>query len=330
MSQDGFEVLCAGILVADLFVPLLPRLPAAGELLKVDDMLLDTGGCAANTATDLARLGVRVAVAGKVGADFFGEFIRKDLSLKGLADVSGIRMEPRSATSQTVILPVRGEDRRYVHSLGANAWFSLEDIDLDAVARAKVLYVGGYLILPRLDPASLAWLLRFARERGARTVLDVAGVDPKGAREALAEVLPHTDFFVPNEDEARLITAEMDPARQAERLRSMGAGTVIVTQGEKGATVAPPDGSLLHVDAYLVDFVDASGSGDAFDAGLIVGLLEGWDIRKTLTFASAIGASCCTHLGCTAGVFSRPQAEAFMASRELAMGKVQPSTPRAQ
>jgi sugar/nucleoside kinase (ribokinase family) len=75
----GIDVLCTGILVADHFVPPLPRLPAEGELLKVDGMLLDTGGCAANVATDLARLGARAAVAGMVGADSFGDFIRADL-----------------------------------------------------------------------------------------------------------------------------------------------------------------------------------------------------------------------------------------------------------
>ncbi len=321
-TARGYDVLCAGILVADLFVPPLPRLPVQGELLKVDGMLLDTGGCAANTATDLARLGVRSAVAGMVGADFFGEFIRADLTRKGLADVSAIRVDHGSSTSQTVILPVQGEDRRYIHALGANASFSLADIDLQSVARARVLYVGGYFILPRLDPPSLASLLHFAREHNVRTVLDVAGVDPKGALEALAPVLPYTDVFLPNDDEAALITGESEPARQAEKLRRMGAATVIVTRGEKGATAATADGRLLSVGAYPIDFVDASGSGDAFDAGVIVGLLEGWEIRRTLPFASAVGASCCTRLGCTAGVFSRPQAEAFVAARALSIEEI--------
>src|SRR5437660_775340 len=61
------QVLCLGILVADVFVPPLPALPAAGELRATDDFLLDTGGCAANVATCLARLGIRAAVLGRVG-----------------------------------------------------------------------------------------------------------------------------------------------------------------------------------------------------------------------------------------------------------------------
>src|SRR5690242_6402881 len=89
MSASEFDVLCVGILVADLFVPPLPRLPMPGELQLVDGMLLSTGGCAANAAMDLARLGARVAVAGKVGNDFFAGFVRRELEAKGV-DVAGI------------------------------------------------------------------------------------------------------------------------------------------------------------------------------------------------------------------------------------------------
>src|SRR5262245_21392324 len=90
MAASSYDVLCIGILVADLFVPPLPRLPQPGELLLVDEMLLSTGGCAANAGMDLAKLGVSVAIAGKVGNDAFADFVRRELSDKGL-DVAGIR-----------------------------------------------------------------------------------------------------------------------------------------------------------------------------------------------------------------------------------------------
>ena len=58
---------------------------------------------------------------------------------------------------------------------------------------------------------------------------------------------------------------------------------------------------------------DPSGAGDAFAAGVIVGVLEKWEMARTLRFANAIGASACMALGCNAGVFTRPQADAFLA-----------------
>src|SRR5436190_23380441 len=77
-------ILCAGILVADIFVPPLSALPEAGQLLATDDFLIDTGGCAANVAAGLAKLGATVGVAGKVGKDTFGDFIVRELASKGI------------------------------------------------------------------------------------------------------------------------------------------------------------------------------------------------------------------------------------------------------
>jgi sugar/nucleoside kinase (ribokinase family) len=91
------DVICAGVLVADLFVPPLARLPVAGELVATQDFLADSGGCAANTATALAKLGVRVVVAGKVGNDLFGDFIIRDLQRKSV-DISGISRSTNHGT----------------------------------------------------------------------------------------------------------------------------------------------------------------------------------------------------------------------------------------
>ena len=111
MAERTHDVACVGILVADIFAPPLPRLPTQGEILVVDDILLDTGGCAANTGVDLCKLGARVAVIGKVGNDVFAEFVRQDLSAKGL-DVSAVRVSETAPTARSVILPVTGQDRR--------------------------------------------------------------------------------------------------------------------------------------------------------------------------------------------------------------------------
>jgi sugar/nucleoside kinase (ribokinase family)/D-lyxose ketol-isomerase len=304
-----------GILVADLFVPPLPRLPQAGELQLVDEMLLSTGGCAANAAMDLARLDVRVAVSGKVGNDFFAAFVRRELESKGV-DVTGIRQSAAAPTSSTVILPVVGQDRRYIHTLGANAELRVEDVSLEQVAGARVLYVGGYLLFPGFEPQALAELFRFARARGVQTVLDVAGPRPGQALPALAPVLPFTDVFLPNQDEAAIITGEGDAGRQAGMLLDLGASTVVITRGAEGVLVRAPH-AAFEAAALPIDFVDGSGAGDAFDAGYIVGLLEGWDVVRTVAFASAVGASACRRLGTTPGVFTRAEALDYLSRHPL-------------
>lgn len=304
---------CAGILVADLFVPPLARLPEAGELLATGDFLVDSGGCAANTATALSKLGVSAAVSGKVGGDAFGDFIAQDLARKGV-DTAGISRSATHGTSKTVILPVTGQDRRYIHTFGANADFTADDIDVAQIASATVFYVGGYLVLPGLQPERLRAMLERARAGGARTVLDVvvpAGDDAQAMAD-LARVLPFVDVVLPNDDEALRLTGEREPRRQAERLLEHGCGSVVITMGERGALLLSRD-ACVEAPPFAVDVVDASGAGDAFAAGYIVGLLERWPPARTLRFASAIGASACTALGCNAGVFTRAQAEAFVA-----------------
>ncbi len=315
MSSSGCEVLSVGVLVADLFVPPLPRLPLAGELQLVDDMLMSAGGCAANTAMDLAKLGVRTAVCAKVGNDIFAEFVRQELEAKGV-DVSGLVRSATAPTSRTVILPVIGDDRRYIHAVGANAELRVADVSRAQLAQARVLHVGGYLLFPGFEPAALAELFQDARSRGIRTLLDVAGPTAAHGLDPLRPVLPFTDVFLPNQDEAYVLTGESHAAQQAEIFAALGAHTTVITRGGDGVLVRTPN-AVYTASALPIEFVDGSGAGDAFDAGYIVGLLEGWDLARTLAFASAVGGSACTRLGTTAGVFTRTEAEAYLAHHPL-------------
>ena len=116
---------------------------------------------------------------------------------------------------------------------------------------------------------------------------------------------------MPNDDEAAALTGESEPRRQAERLLELGAGTVVVTMGERGL-VAVSRNETMELPAPRVAFVEPSGAGDAFAAGLVYGLLQRWSLRRCLEFASVIGASACTRLGCTAGLFTRAEADAYL------------------
>jgi sugar/nucleoside kinase (ribokinase family) len=182
-------------LVADLFVPPLPRLPEAGELLHVDDFLLSVGGCAANTAVDLARLGGSATVFGKVGQDLFGDFVVQELARQG-AETDGITRSARQPTSRTMILPVAGENRRYIHSVGART-LSLHSptSDLGRVFDARILYVGGVSAAARGGAQSTFRPFDKRRRRGMATVLGIAGA--AGRSGGWTEVLPAVNRFLP-------------------------------------------------------------------------------------------------------------------------------------
>ena len=310
-GSDGARVVCAGVVVADVFVPPLLRLPEAGELVVTEDFVVEPGGCAANAGIALARLGVRPTVVARVGDDLFGHFVENELAAAGV-DASGITRTANLGTSKTVIVPVSGEDRRYIHTFGANAALCAADIESSITTSPDVLYVGGFLVLPALRQDELAGRLRAARRSGTQVVLDV--VAPAGralSPDDVASVLPEVDYFVPNDDEAAALTGERDPHRQVERLRELGAGTVIVTMGGQGVVAGSADG-VIELPALRVEVVEPSGAGDAFAAGLVCGLLEGWELPRSLEFASMMGASACTRLGCTAGLPTRAEADAYL------------------
>ena len=311
------EVVCAGNLVADIFADPVAALPAAGQLALTERFLFGAGGCATNTAACLCRLGRPAKVLGKVGDDVFGNLMIEDLKRLGI-DASSVSRSRTYPTSGTVIINVIGEERRYIHCIGANADFSFADIDCLALNGAKALYVGGFMAMPQFGAEDLTQLFREAKNRSLTTILDV--VIPSGqsvSGEQVAAMLVYTDVFLPNDSEACSLTGLREPRAQAGYLARMNPDCcVVVTQGRRGALAQRRD-EVIQVGTYAVEAIDESGSGDAFAGGFITGVLQGWSLEDTLRFASAVGASSTRALGCTDGVFRLDEALTFVSENSL-------------
>src|SRR5205823_8400041 len=140
-------------------------------------LLLTMGGCAANAAVDLAKMDVRAAVVGRVGGDIFGRVVADLLREHGV-DVSAVTVTPHADTSQTLIVNVAGEDRRFIHTFGANGAFRAADVPRERATHCRVLYLGGYLLMGGVRADELAEVFAAARQAGARTVLDVVTPGP--------------------------------------------------------------------------------------------------------------------------------------------------------
>lgn len=292
-------------------------MPAAGELVVTDDCYLSIGGCASNVAVDLAKMQVPTVVAGCVGDDLFGRFACEQLEDRG-AETTYVQRLQGVPTSQTLIVNVRGQDRRFIHLFGANSRFRGEHFPRDVVRQAKILYVGGYFLMESLSPGDLIEVFREARDAGVRTVLDVVIPGPGDYLSTLRQVLPFTDVFLPNRDEAEVMTGVADPVKQAELLAGMGAATVVITCGGAGAVLVDK-GLRLRSGVFDVPFVDGTGGGDAFDAGFICGLLENAGPEQCLLLGSALGASCVRQSTATEGVFRREEVDDFLASHSLSI-----------
>lgn len=316
----SIDCLCAGILFADYGCEPIARMPAAGELVPTNRLRLTLGGCASNAGLDMAKLGFRVGVSGCVGDDIFGEFVIGRLQ-EGGVNTSGIHRLPDTGTASSLVLNVQGEDRRFISTAGASGRFAVSHIPPEWVTAAKVFYIGGYLMMPELETDEMVELFRTARAAGVKTVLDVVLFEQRPFWEILDRILPETDVFLPNDDEARLLTGLDDPFDQANRFRDAGAKTVVITQGEAGSILVT-EGRRLRSGTYPTEFIGGTGSGDAFDAGFIAGLIEGADDAGCLRWGSALGASCVRSIGATESVFTRTEAEAFMAEHELMVEEV--------
>ncbi len=317
--SGGLDCLCAGIIVADSVCQPIARIPPPGSLIRTDRVEFTIGGCAANVAVDMARLGLQIGISGRVGNDVFGREVR-DRLVAAKVNCSGLVLSESAPTSTTFVLNVQGEDRRFIHCVGANAEYDGLQVAAADIAAAKVLYVGGFGLLEALSPDKVVRMFRLAREAGVITILDV--VLPESGDHLLdwiSQVLPWTDYFFPNNDEsAQLLRGETDPQRQAQRFQELGAKTVVITCGSQGAILASPT-ARLKSGVYPVTPVDATGTGDAFVSGYVYGILNHAPPERCLELGTAMGASCVRCMGATTGVFDLPQLKEMIRQNRLSV-----------
>jgi sugar/nucleoside kinase (ribokinase family) len=297
--SERAHIVCLGILVADVIARPVDALPPAGTLELLDEITLHGGGCALNTATVLVRFGVPALVAGKVGNDTFGEFVLGLLAERGI-DSSGVLRDDEVPTSSTVVLVDGRGERTFLHLPGANGALRADELDRSLVLADRALHIAGALVMPMLDGEPTARLLAEARERGILTSLDTVW-DASGRWERVLPALPHLDLFTASLSEARAISGEPEPPDAAAWLRKQGVRCVALKLGAEGCFVADDHGAH-HVPAPRVDAVDGTGAGDAFAAGLLYGLLAGWDLARAARLANAAGALATTAVGASEGV----------------------------
>ncbi len=306
------EVACLGILVADLLGRPIDSLPPRGRLGLVDNMALAIGGCASNTGIGLARLGVDTAVLGKVGEDGLGDFVVNTLE-RNHVDTRGVARSTDANTSATMVLVGEDGERTFLHYLGCNAKYTAADVNWQVVDESKLLHVAGALVMPGIDGEPMGGVLAEAKRRGKITALDTVWDATGSWMKTLGPCLAHSDYFMPGLSEGQELTGLQDPRDVAKALRDAGVGTVALKMGEEGSYVQSADGEV-RVGAFKVTPVDGTGSGDAYVAGFLCGVLAGWDMERTARFASAVGALCVTGMGATAGIRTREETEAFIAA----------------
>ena len=241
---------------------------------------------------------------GCVGRDAAGEILVKELQAARV-NCDQLVYTTEYPTSETVILLVEGEDRRYLHAFGANQAFTVRHIDRDWLAELDVFYLGGLFAMPGIVTDELLTAPSFrSRAKGGH-----------GSRCGSSHQLSGRRRNEKASSVCRLVFAQRCGSGRADRtdethsealnvFRSWGAQGLVVTMGEHGA-IGLFGNEHWRCNAYPWQTIDPSGAGDAFASGLITGIANGWDFPRSLMYASALGASATQAVGTTDGVLTQ-------------------------
>jgi len=328
-------VVCAGSIIVDVNAT-IDAYPARERLALIEDAVLATGGPALNMAVDLRRLGAGfpVRLQGVVGDDDRGRFVLDACAQAGV-DTSGVRRTPAAATSYTDVMIERDGGRRtFFHHAGANGLLRPEDVDpAAAVAPGRsgpgLLHLGAPGLHPLLDRPTpdggngFSAILAAARAAGVRTNLELVTVTPERIRAVALPCLPHLDYLVINELEAQALTglgsevagpdAAVDWAAleaSAAALIALGVSRLAVVHFPAGCVAASADGRTWRQGSVRVpaDEVRSTvGAGDAFAAGVLLGLHEDRPVADCLQLG--VCAAAVSLLGRSTSESLRPAAE---------------------
>jgi sugar/nucleoside kinase (ribokinase family) len=305
------ELLSVGNIVADFPVGPLSGLPGWGALAAVPNRIEpQVGGNGAIFAVAAARLGMKCALAGRVGRDFLGDWLLGRLEEEGV-DATLVKRGAKGTSSTVALVHEKGE-RAFLHYLGASA--GVVAADLRALPKCRWLHFSSMFLLPGISPGAVARTLENARKGGARTSLDVAW-DANGKWD-VGRSLEHADFFLANLDEASAITGEKNLHGIARSLSGMGARNIIIKLGAGGSFVSGEDCGDFEAPPFKVEPVDATGAGDVFNAALVWGLMRGMQPRKAALLANAAGALKVTAVGGTAGAPTAQELLDFIRKRK--------------
>ncbi|BCJ35926.1 5-dehydro-2-deoxygluconokinase [Actinocatenispora thailandica] len=299
MTGAGFDVLAVGRLGVDLYPQRIGT-----PLAQVEQFGRYLGGTAANVAVAAARHGRRVALVSRTGADPFGEFLHTALREFGVDDrwVTPVPELPTPITFCEIFPPDTFPIWFYRYPAAPDLQLGPDEIDLDAVAAARVLWLTGTGLSAQPSRAGHHAMLA-ARDRRPYTVLDLdyrptLWPDEATARREIGAAVTQVDVAVGNLAECEIAVGEAEPEAAAEALLAAGVRLAVVKQGPAGV-LARTATERVQLPPLPVEVVNGLGAGDAFGGALCHGLLAGWPLADTVRFANAAGALAAGRLACS-------------------------------
>ena len=316
-------VLCAGTWCVDLnkVIAAWPAEDTSNEVLSIDRQ---GGGSGHNMAMDLKRLDPNLPVdaMGLVGHDDDGRF------LLGQCDAFGVERSHLQARAEAPTLCVdafcvAGSGRRtHFYYQGVAALLAPSDFDF-ARSQARILHLGLPGAHRRMDEPiegqgnGWAAVLKRARAQGLQTSIELMSIAPQRLFDLARPILPHLDYLIVNDFEIGAVTgietrtgdvANVNAVRRAITAAfALGPMRVIAVHFPQGAITGVRSGALQHsgsLDVPAEAIASVNGAGDAFAAGFLYGVHEGWEIEACARLAHSCAAASMRQLSTVAGVAS--------------------------
>ena len=303
-------------------IDVYPQREQLGNILAQSE---GTGGSPYNVLVDLSKLGASFPLygAGLVGKDALGKQILDDCRARKI-DTKHIGTSAKAPTSYTDVMTEQSNGRRtFFHHRGANALWDGSDLNF-AKSKARIFHVGYLLLLDALDAADTkfgtkaARLLAAAQNAGIKTSVDVVSEDSDRFSKIVNPALKHVDYCILNEIEAgkttgfkiRQADGKLDTValrHAAGSLLQQGVRDVVVVHFPEGGFARTRQGEdfwqpSLKLPAKFI--AGTAGAGDAFCAGVLMGLHEGWDLQRCLFTGVCVAAASLSDPTCTDGVRS--------------------------
>ena len=306
-------------------VKLIDSYPPPEQLASILAESTGTGGGPYNVLMDLAQSGAAfpLLAAGLVGADANGAQILAHCRRHKI-DVRYLNQTPKAVTSYTDVMTERASGRRtFFHARGANALWAGANLDFTKI-KARIFHLGYLLLLDALDVADAKYgtragrLLAAAQAAGLKTSVDVVSEDSNRFPTLVAPVLKFVDYCILNEIEAGKTTGfkVRTPDGRLDTVALRHAAGALLQQGVRELVVIHfPEGALARnrrgddvwqpsLKLPAKHIAGTAGAGDAFCAGVLWGLHEGWEFQRSLRTGACLAAASLSDPTCTAGVKS--------------------------
>jgi sugar/nucleoside kinase (ribokinase family) len=322
-------IACGGLWVVDT-VKVIDHYPQENSIAYISEVSQGGGGLGHNVVIDLARFDPNLPLhaLGLIGTDANGDYLVNQCRQFPNINLEQLRRTDQDATSYTDVFSIKASGRRtYFHYPGTNRLFQPAHVDLDNLP-VKMFHLGYLLLLDSLDQPDAefgtvaARFLAQLQSRNIRTSIDLVSENSTRFSRIVPPALKYTDYCIINDWEAEKLTGiplRVEGKLLPENLKTIGL-TILGFGVKDLAVVHFPEGGyllsksgveLLQPSLELSDdyIVGSSGAGDAFCAGILYGLYQGWDHDKALRFATCAGGMNLNDLTTTGG--SRSWQEVF-------------------